>query len=125
MIRSNQKQIETKKIKNKAGYDAHESRFGGWDRELRKHKKIAIPSLNINAAVWLEQGWNKAAKAKDVVRIMVEEDDQELSVVVTREELEQALAYMAQGDEMIKYVAPKIKYGSNINAPGEDMGYRI
>ena len=125
MIRNNQKKIDTKKIKNKAGYDAHESRFGGWDRELRKHKKIAIPSLNINSVAWLEQGWCFAAKIKDAVKITIEVDNQELSIVVTREELEQAMAYMAQGDEMIKYVKPKMTYGSKKNAPGEDMGYRI
>jgi len=101
----NQKQINKNKLFNKAGGMANESRFGGTERELRIHKVLQVPSVNTDNAVRFEQGWNNTARNNDVVRITIEER----SVIVTRDELEQALAYMSQGDELIKFAPPKLR----------------
>lgn len=109
MIRANQVSIQDKKIKHKSGFDSNESRFGGWERELRKHKVLTVPSVGVgSASVTLEQGWNRRSRYGDVVKLKVKKGNNRLDVVVTREELEQACAYMAQGDEMIKWINPKI-----------------
>ena len=105
MLQSNQKKIAENKLKNKAGGLANESRFGGNEKELRKHKVLFVPSVNTATAVKFEQGWNHNAKKHDVVRVSIGDN----YVIVTREELEQAIAYMAQGDELIKYSPPTVK----------------
>ena len=103
MISSNNNKIGDKKIKNKVGGDANESRFFSTTRELRKHKVVISPSVNTNSFIKLEQGWNNKAKQKDVVRVTIDE----VSVITEREFLEQAIATLAQGNEVIKYNAPK------------------
>ena len=104
MIISNQKKVEEKKIKNKIGGDANESRFGGLTKELRSHKLIICPSINTKGIVKFEQGWNKLAKKKDVVRVTIGNQ----SLICERTFLEQSLATMAQGDEVLKYTAPVV-----------------
>ncbi len=63
---------------------------------------IIVPSVNTDEMVKMEQGRNKKARQKDVVRMTMGSKH----VIVTREELEQGLATLAQGDEVIKYQAP-------------------
>lgn len=104
MLLNNQNKIKEKKIKNKVGGDANESRFGGLEREMRKHKLIIAPSVNTNGMVKFEQGWNRQAVRKDVVRITINGE----RCIVERTYLEQALATLAQGDEILKYQAPVI-----------------
>ena len=101
----NQKKIENSKIKGKVGGDANESRFFVTERELRKHKVIIVPSANTGGMMKLEQGWNRKAQKSDVVRVTIGKKQ----IIVTREELEQGIAALAQGYEVIKYVTPKIK----------------
>ena len=103
MIGLNQNKIANKKIKNKAGGDANESRFFRTERELRKHKVMIAPSANTDEVIKFEQGWNKKARKKDVVRVSIGN----IHVITYREDLEQAIANMAQGDEMLKYQAPR------------------
>lgn len=102
MIQANQKHIGDKKIKNKPGGIAHESRFGGIDRELRTTKVLNVPTVNTSGAVKIEQGWNTQAKQRDVIRITIKG----VYAILEREDLEEALAYMAQGDEVIKFTPP-------------------
>lgn len=104
MIGSNQTKIKDKKIKNKPGGMANESRFGYVEKELRSHKVIIVPSVNTDSMIKLEQGWNKKVKNFDVVKVTIGDT----YTLVTREELEQGIAALAQGDEVIKYQAPKI-----------------
>ena len=99
MIASNQKKIENKKIKGKPGGLANESRFFTTERELRNHKVIIVPSANSNSMIKMEQGWNRKAREKDVVRISIGD----FHAIVTREELEQGIVALAQGYEIIKY----------------------
>jgi len=101
----NQKKIQSKKLHNKVGGDAHESRFGGDDRQMRKHKVMIAPSVNTNACIKFEQAWNIASEKKDVVKVSIGK----VYAICEREYLEQALATMASGDEVIKYVQPSIK----------------
>jgi len=129
MLKVNKQKISNKKIKGKAGFDANESRFGGDEFELRKTKVLSIPSLKPGVAVKMEQGWNKVSKNKDIVRISIKDIRRhvDVSVIITREELEQLVSYMAQGDELIKYLGPKISYGegnekANPNLPNVRMG---
>ena len=103
MIQTNQKKIGDKKIKNKAGGLANESRLISTVRELRQHKVIIVPSVNTNDIVKMEQGWNKKAREKDVIRLTIKNK----STIITREELEQAIASLSQGNEVIKWQAPK------------------
>ena len=105
MIGYNQKKIGDNKIKNKPGGDANESRFFITERELRTRKNLKVPSANTNGFVRFEQAWNKKSREKDVVRITIKNEQ----AIVTREELEQVIAALAQGMEVIKYQAPKIK----------------
>jgi peroxiredoxin len=98
----NQKKIQSKKLQNKVGGDAHESRFGGDDRQMRKHKVMIAPSVNTNQCVRFEQAWNRQAERKDVVRISIGKT----SAICERAYLEQALASMSQGDAILKYVPP-------------------
>jgi hypothetical protein len=102
MISKNQKKIEEKKIKNQAGGITNESMFGGDIREMRSRKVMIVPSVNADSAVKLEQGWNKRAIQKDVVRVTIKGQ----SAIVNRAELEQGIWAMAQSDEVIKYSAP-------------------
>lgn len=104
MLMSNQKKIDQKKIRNKLGGDANESRFGGDTRELRKRKVMIVGSVNTKGYVKLDQAWNEEARKKDVVRLRIGDK----SIIVERSELEQALGYFAQGDEIIKYTPPSI-----------------
>ena len=105
MIKENKIRIGDVKIKGKSGGDANESRFFTTERELRKHKVIIVPSVNTNHLVKMEQGWSKRAREKDVVRVTIKNK----STIVTREELEQGIATLAQGNEIIKYQSPRIK----------------
>lgn len=107
-IIANNKILSDNKLKDKVGGDANESRFGGSDREMRKRKSITIPSVNSGSRIILEQGWNSTASKKDVVRIRVILSGNK-NLVVKREDFEQALAYLSQGDELLKYVQPIIK----------------
>lgn len=102
MIGNNQHKVEEKKIKNKIGGDSNESRFGGLERELRSHKVITCPSINTKKSAKFEQGWNKQATKKDVVRLTIGKE----SIICERTFLEQSLATMAQGDEILKYMGP-------------------
>lgn len=104
MIKANQNKIADSKIKNKPGGGANESRFFTTERELRTRKVIIVPSVNTNGIIKMEQAWNKRSKYKDVVKLTINNN----SIIVTREELEQGIASLAQGMETIKYQAPKI-----------------
>jgi len=101
---ANQQKIPQKKVRNKTGGDANESRFGAFGRELREHKVIVVPSVNTNSCVKIEQGWNKQAVKANILRVSIGN----IYAIVTREEMEQTLAYMAQGMEMVKYQPPVI-----------------
>jgi hypothetical protein len=96
--------VQGKKLNNKVGGDAHESVFGADDRETRKRKVMIAPSINTNAYIKFEQAWNKASEKKDVVKVSIGE----VYAIVERSFLEQALASMCQGDEIIKYTAPTL-----------------
>lgn len=110
MIRSANKIIQNKKIRGKTGGDANESCFGGWERELRKRKVLVVGGINGENHLKLEQAWNKLSKNLDIVRlVMTDENGYEIELIADREELEQALGYMAQGDEMLKYANSRIK----------------
>jgi len=110
MIRNSRQLIKNKQIKGKSGGFANESRFGGWEHELREHKVITLPSMDSDNAVILEQGWNKLAKNMDIVRMrFIAETGEEFDIVVEREDIEQAFAFMAQGDEILKYCPSTIK----------------
>jgi hypothetical protein len=110
MIRNAKKIIQNKQIEGRAGGFANESVFGGWERELRAYKVLTLASKNGDSRIEIIQGWNKTAAGLDVLKlIVIDENDNETELIVDREELEQALAYMAQGDELIKYAPSKIK----------------
>ena len=102
MLIQNQKKIPTKKIQNKAGGLANESRFGGIMREMRKRKVMICPSYNVGKSLKIEQAWNRQSQKKDLVRVTLGKE----SMIVERSDLEQCLAAMAQGDELIKFTAP-------------------
>lgn len=104
MITSNRKKLGDKKIKNKPGMDSNESRFGATDRELRAKKYITVPSINSGNSIKLEQGWCKQAKNRDVIKLKIGDE----TAIVEREDIEQALFYLSQGDELIKYNGPVI-----------------
>ena len=104
MIQTNRKTVGQKKIKNKPGGAAHESRFGGLEREMRVHKRIIAPSINTNSMIVFEQAWNKQSEKKDLVRVTIGKS----VCICERDYIEQALATLAQGDEVIKYQAPMV-----------------
>ena len=104
MIGTNQIRVGDKKIKNKTGGSANESRFFSTERELRKHKVIIVPSVNTNHLVKFEAGWSRKAREKDVIRVTIKNK----STIVTREELEQGIMALAQGNQLIKYMTPKV-----------------
>ena len=104
MLINNQKKTSEKKLKNKAGGNANESRFGGIERELRKRKVMIVPAINTKGVMKIEQGWNKLATKKDVVRITIGKEH----CIIERTYIEQALATLAQGDEVVKYQAPLV-----------------
>lgn len=93
-------------VKDRAGMDANESRFGGYEKELRERKSLTVPG--IDGQLRIHQGWTPKARQQDVLMVIAETNGQEVTVLIHRSELEQALFYFAQGDEMIKYMAPKI-----------------
>jgi hypothetical protein len=97
--------VQGKKINNKVGGDANESRFGGIERELRKRKVIIAPSINTNNLVKFEQAWNKQSQKKDLIRITIGKE----YCICERTYVEQALATLAQGGEILKYQPPVIK----------------
>ena len=99
MIGSNKKKVSDVKVKGKAGGLANESRFGSNEREMRTRKVITIPSVNTNSALTFEQAWTRQSARADVVRITLGD----MSIIVSREELEQGISVMAQGGEIIKY----------------------
>jgi len=105
MIKANNQKLSDEKIGEKVGGLANESRFGGPERELRKRKSIVVPSVNTNGVLKLFQGWNGRAIKKDVLLLKINNE----AIIVKREDIEQALAYMSQGDELMKYVQPIIK----------------
>lgn len=105
MIATNQKKTQEKKIGNKIGGDANESRFGGIEREMRKHKVIIAPSINTNNLIKFEQAWNKQSEKKDLIRITIGKE----YCICERTYVEQALATLSQGDEILKYTPPTIK----------------
>lgn len=102
MIGLNQKIIGDKKIKNKAGGLANESRFYSTDRQKRTRKVCICPSVNTGKSFKFEQAWNKESVKRDVVKITL--GDQ--YVICERQDLEQAIFAMAQGDELIKFTPP-------------------
>ena len=107
MIHSSQQgRISDAKMKGKPGYDANESRFGGATHELRERKSLVVPGLN--GALRVDQGWTQRAQRRDVLMLTAVGEESMTTVVVSREDLEQALFYFAQGDEVIKYTNPKI-----------------
>ena len=110
MIKSGKKIIRENKLKNKAGGFTNESRFGGWERELREKKTITVPCMTTGARIIIRQGWNKLARDMDILRITaINEKDQEVDIVAQREDFEQAFAFMAQGDELLKWTKDTIK----------------
>lgn len=107
MIGSNGKKIASKKIKNKPGGDCNESRFWTTDRELRAKKQILVPGFGGDCHLIMEQGFNKFAKRKDIVRITLFKRCKKIGYIhVEREDIEQGISLMAQGDEILKYLAP-------------------
>ncbi len=117
MLKNRTNKIEGKKLKGKAGFDANESRFGGDIHELRERKSLSVPTLKNGVTIRMEQGWNGKSKIKDVVRITLIDVRKKIkiSTIIEREDLEQLISYMAQGDELIKYTSPKINYEKNPN----------
>ena len=109
MIGNNQKKVGDNKIKGTPGGNANESRFFSTERELRKHKVMIVPSVNTNGIVKMEQGWCRKAREKDVVRLTIGK----CTAIVTREELEQAMATLAQGFETLKYQSSTIAGNGN------------
>jgi hypothetical protein len=55
MIRNSKRIIQNKQIQGKTGRDANESCFGGWERELREHKIITVPSIGEDTRMSFEQ----------------------------------------------------------------------
>lgn len=109
MIQLNNQRIADEKIKNKVGGVANESRFYTTEKELRTPKTCIIPAVGSGGYVKLQQAWNGRSKDEDVVRITVKFRPGMNYLVVTRGELEQAVAAMAQGMETIKWCEPRIK----------------
>ena len=110
MLKNQRKIIQNKKLKGKAGGNTNESCFGGWEKELREHKLLTIASERDGNRMELEQGWNKLAKDRDIIKLVaIDENDHKIEIIIEREELEQAMAYFAQGDELLKYSNSKIK----------------
>ena len=70
--------------------------------------------MTLGCALKIEQGWNKVAKNMDILRLTaISRDKSKIQIVVEREDIEQAFAYLAQGDELIKWAPPsKIKTNS-------------
>lgn len=107
MIKTNQKTIRNKKIKNKAGGDSNESRFYTTTKELRTRKNMIIPGIGINGHLILEQAWNDISKKKDAIRVTLFIRHKKIGhIICQREDFEQGVAFMAQGDELLKYTAP-------------------
>lgn len=108
MISSSQQgRIRDVQISGKAGLDANESRFGDLEVELRERKSLFVPCLD-DGMLRIDQGWTPSARHHDYLRITAEANGKTLELFLKREELEQALFFFAQGDEMIKYSPPKI-----------------
>jgi len=105
MIGKNQSKLDNKIVKNRPGENANETMFGGDMREMRTHKLMIVPSVNTNHSIKIEQGWNKKARQKDVVRVSIGSKH----AIVERQDMEQALWAMSQEDEVIKYAPPTIK----------------
>lgn len=104
MLSHNQKIIPTKKTKDKVGGFANESRFGGVERELRRRKVMICPSVNTGKAIKMEQAWNNISRKKDLVKVTLGKE----VMIVERSDLEQCLASMSQGDELLKFTAPTL-----------------
>ena len=104
MIQNNQQKIPQKKLHNKVGGLANESRFGAIEREIRKRRVIIAPSINTNQCVKFEQAWNKQSANANVIKITIGN----VYCICDREYVEQALATLAQGDEIIKWTAPTL-----------------
>lgn len=102
MFKANYKKIG-KNLDNKVGGIANESRFAEPD-ETRTRKMFTLPALQMGGLCYIEQGWNKKAKQKDVVRLTMKFGDEEIAMVFRRIDLEQCLFAMAQGDETLKYI---------------------
>lgn len=104
MISNNQKKVQEKKIHNKVGGMTHQSRFGAIEREIRSRKLIVCPSVNTGKSIKFEQAWNRQSEKKDLVRITLGKE----VIICERDFLEQTLATMSQGDELLKFTAPTI-----------------
>lgn len=104
MIGKNQSKLDNKIVKNRPGENANETMFGGDMRDMRTHKSIIVPSVNTNHNIKIEQGWNKISRQKDAIRVSIDSKH----AIVERQDMEQALWAMCQGDEVIKYAPPTI-----------------
>lgn len=107
MLLSNGKKIANKKIKNKVGGDSNESSFWTNDKELRSKKSMIIPGFGTSGYILMEQAFNKFSKRKDIVRVTLVSKGKRIGTMFTeREDLEQGISLMAQGNEILKYMAP-------------------
>lgn len=102
MLKANYRKVG-QSLDNKVGGITNESRFAEPD-ETRLHKKFTLPALGTGGLCYIEQGWNKKAKSKDVVKMTMVFGDDEIEMVFRRIDLEQCIFAMAQGDETLKYI---------------------
>ena len=106
MIKVNNRKL-SKNIKNKVGGDSNESRFFRNTKELRTRKTTIIPGIGLNGHLIIEQAFNKISQKKDVIKLSLFIRGRKIGkIVCRRDELEQGIAFMAQGEEILKYTAP-------------------
>jgi len=102
MFRANYKKLS--KTEGIVGGITNESRwYQTEDEKIRTKKRFTIPAIS-GGSCTMEQGWNEASKKKDVIRMTVEKDEQEIEVYFNRQDFEQMIFSMASGDETIKYI---------------------
>ena len=104
MLRANRKKI-SKDLDGAVGGLTNESRWYQTEEEkIRSRKRFNIPALTTGVICTLEQGWNRLAIAKDVIRFTINYRGDRKVMIFNRKDFEQAVFAMAQEDEVIKYI---------------------
>lgn len=70
--------------------------------ELHKHKKTIIPDFNHNKEIIFEMGWNKMAKEKAMLKIIIKETG---DYIFRRIDLEELLWFLMEGKRVFSFSA--------------------
>ena len=101
-IRANRQKIG-EDLRDVHGGITNETRFAP-DDPVRTKKRFTLPALQMGGLCTFEQGWNRKARLRDVVRMTIDDGNNKIIMIFTRKDLEQMIFAMSSGDETIKYM---------------------